>query len=528
MAVYDAFMFFNEFDLLSVRLAEHDPFVDYFILVQGNRNHAGQKKELLFSKEDPRFKKYAHKIILVNAELQENPKSAWDNESMQRQAALNAVSFKANDVIYLSDVDEIVSRQQWPYLLKRMEKELVIGVWLRMFYYSINLELIDHPWAMPKMLKGSVLTEANISGNTLRCSPAAVITPFPCGWHFSYLQNIDGIIQKISSLAHQENNTEEFKDPARIKRLINEKKDLFGREMKFEVVAVDDTWPIEMLNSKKWKPFIHPVSSFQIFRRIFLGLVNQFKKKSKPFIKPILVRLSLHRGTADSYNGFGSDLFESLIADCPTHYDPREWRRLIEFFGFLLPEIEGGGSARQCAALFIEIVKNVRPGSKIVEVGSWKGRSSVFASRAASVVNSKLYCVDSWEGSFLEGPDHPTVIQTKESKVFQEFKSNIRRYGCDNFVICRGLSKEVARRWTHGPIDFLFIDASHDYESVREDLEAWIPHLKTGSIICGDDWNQEEMPELKGSVRKAFQDFFGTSLPNLGVVERFWAHRIFT
>lgn len=259
-----------------------------------------------------------------------------------------------------------------------------------------------------------------------------------------------------------------------------------------------------------------------------MGLVNQFKKKSKPFIKPILVRLSLHRGTADSYNGFGSDLFESLIADCPTHYDPREWRRLIEFFGFLLPEIEGGGSARQCAALFIEIVKNVRPGSKIVEVGSWKGRSSVFASRAASVVNSKLYCVDSWEGSFLEGPDHPTVIQTKESKVFQEFKSNIRRYGCDNFVICRGLSKEVARRWTHGPIDFLFIDASHDYESVREDLEAWIPHLKTGSIICGDDWNQEEMPELKGSVRKAFQDFFGTSLPNLGVVERFWAHRIFT
>lgn len=476
MAVYDAFMFFNEFDLLFVRLAEHDPFVDYFILVQGNRNHAGQKKPLLFSKEDPRFKKYAHKIIVVNAELQENPKSAWDNESMQRQAAFNAVSFKSNDVIYLSDVDEIVSRLQWLYLLKRMEKELVIGVWLRMFYYSINLELISHPWAMPKMLKGSVLTEANISGNTLRCSPAAVITPFPCGWHFSYLQNIDGIIQKISSLAHQENNTEEFKDPARIKRLINEKKDLFGREMKFEVVTVDDTWPIEMLNLDKWKPFTFPVSVIHTFRKSCLNLTNPLKQTLKPLVKPILRPFLQNKRDEDNFNSFGSELFESLINDCPKNFDSQEWRRLIEFFGFLLPEIEGGGSARQCATLFTEIVKKVRPGSKIVEVGSCKGRSSVFASRAAQVVSSTLYCVDNWDNG-----------------IFNEFKTNITRFGCDNVVTFRGVNGEGVENSVHGPIDFLFVGSSPDHESAKKELEAWIPHLKPGGIIWGTDWNWEKI-----------------------------------
>ncbi|MFM8315157.1 MAG: class I SAM-dependent methyltransferase, partial [Deltaproteobacteria bacterium] len=146
--------------------------------------------------------------------------------------------------------------------------------------------------------------------------------------------------------------------------------------------------------------------------------------------------------------------------------------------------------------------------------------------RAAAVSNSKLYCVDTWMGNQGEGDNHPTVIEAASRDIFSEFHKNMTLFGCDNVVICRGDSIEIAKKWEQGSIDFLFIDASHDYESVLKDLRAWVPLVKPGGVICGDDWNREERPDLKGSVRKAFEDFFKSTAPNLGIVERFWAHQI--
>jgi beta-1,4-mannosyl-glycoprotein beta-1,4-N-acetylglucosaminyltransferase len=526
MVVYDAFMFFNEFELLSVRLAEHDPFVDWFILVQADRTHSGLKKDLLFSKSDPRFSKYAHKIIVVNVSLEANPKSAWDNESFQRQAVFTAAPFQSDDVVFLSDVDEMISRDHWPYLLKRMEKELVIGVWLQMFYYFVNLELKDHPWAMAKMIKAKVFLENLVSGNELRCAPAAVITPFPCGWHFSYLMSVEQIIEKIKAYGHQENNTQKFTNPEKIRRAIQSGEDIFDRGLKFQVIPFNQKWPKEMSSQGYWKSYILPSNVLHGWLNLCLRSVQMFLEPLKQGVRPLVKRFGLIDGKPDLYNAFGSDIFDELIAIRPKNYSQKEWRRLIEFCSFALPKLEGWLSARQCAELFIQIATRVRPNSKIVEVGSWKGRSSVFASRAASLSGSTLYCVDTWQGSFEESTAHPTVIEAKDRNVFLEFKRNIRLYGCDNVVVCRGDSVKTASSWSHGPIDFLFIDAGHDYESVLKDLKAWVPWVKPGGIVCGDDWHRDDCLELKGSVRKAFEDFFKSSLPNLGIVERFWAHQI--
>ena len=526
MAVYDAFMFFNEFDLLSVRLAEHNPFVDYFILVQADRTHSGTEKELLFSKEDPRFQDYAHKIIVVNAKLDPNPKSAWDNESAQRQAIFSATSFHSEDIVYLSDVDEIISRKHWPYLLERMKGELLVGVWLKMFYYFVNLELVDHPWAMAKLLKAKVFLENEISGNEIRCSPAAVITPFPCGGHFSYLMSVEQIIEKIKAYGHQENNTKEFTEPRKIQSALLKREDIFGRNLKFKRVPIDSDWPALMLSDPKWKSFILTTSPWASISQFFLKLENFGLRVLKTIVKPGAKRLRLIKGSPDSYDSFGSDVFELLMKSRPKSQTVEEWRRLIEYLCFVLLKVEGWFSARQCAELFLKILNSCKSPSAIVEVGSWKGRSSVFASRAAAVSNSKLYCVDTWLGSNVENESHPTVEQAKIENVFAQFKKNISLFGCDNVVICRGDSIEVAKNWDQGPIDFLFIDASHDYESVLKDLRAWVPLVKPGGVICGDDWNREERPDLKGSVRKAFEDFFKSTAPNLGIVERFWAHQI--
>ena len=526
MAVYDAFMFFNEFELLSVRLAEHDPFVDFFILVQGDRTHSGLKKELLFTKNDPRFSQYAHKIIVVNISLEANPKSAWDNESFQRQAIFTSAHFQPDDILFLSDVDELISRDHWPYLLKRMEKELVIGVWLQMFYYFVNLELKDHPWAMAKMIKAKVFLENSVLGNELRCAPASVVTPFPCGWHFSYLMSVDQIIEKIKAYGHQENNTQEFTNPEKVRRSIQSGEDIFGRGLKFQVIPFNQRWPKEMFLKDYWKSYVLASTMFQKGLDVFTRFVQRLLQPLRQGVRPLVKRFGFIDGKPDLYNAFGSDIFDELISINPKHVSKMEWRRLIEFFSFVLPKLDGWFSARQCAELFIKIATKVKPNSKIVEVGSWKGRSSVFASRAASLSDSTLYCVDTWEGNKGEGLNHPTVQIAQREDVFLQFLRNITRYGCDNVVVCRGESVEVASSWNYGPIDFLFIDASHDYESVLKDLKAWVPWVKPGGIVCGDDWNLDDCLELKGSVRKAFEDFFKSSLPNLGIVERFWAHQI--
>ncbi len=529
MAVYDAFMFFNEFDLLSVRLQEHDPFVDCFILVQADRTHAGIKREPLFSIQDPRFAKYAHKIRVVNVTLEENPHSAWDNEGAQRQAIFSAVNYLPEDIVYLSDVDEIVSRHHWKYLLKRMEKEQIISVWLQLFYYFINLEVLGVPWSHAKIMKAKVFLGNNISGTTLRCSPHTVMTPFPCGWHFSYVMTIEQIAQKITAYAHQENNTLEFKDPKNIRRALIEKKDLFNRDIAFKTVPVDSTWPLEMMTDHRWKNFICPMTkraaAFSKIATWFIKnpLTQITRNQIVRFVKPLVSKWRKSSDIPDLYNSFSSAMFEQLILARPKQENSAEWSRLIEFFSISVSQFEGWFSARQCAELFLKIISTCGKNSRIVEVGSWKGRSSIFASRAAAVIDSTLYCVDSWEGSILEGPLHPTVTPCQQA--FLEFQNNITRYGCDNVVVCKGISSEVAAKWSHGPIDLLFIDAGHDYQSVLTDLKAWVPLVKAGGIICGDDWNLDEVPHLQGSVRKAFQDFFKSTVPNMGIVERFWIHK---
>ena len=85
MKVYDGFTFYNELDMLRVRLVEHSPFVDSFILVEGDRTFSGQSKPSYFDPMDDRFKEFRHKIIHVKAALNAAPCDAWINERSQKE-----------------------------------------------------------------------------------------------------------------------------------------------------------------------------------------------------------------------------------------------------------------------------------------------------------------------------------------------------------------------------------------------------------------------------------------------------------
>ena len=70
--------------------------------------------------------------------------------------------------------------------------------------------------------------------------------------------------------------------------------------------------------------------------------------------------------------------------------------------------------------------------------------------------------------------------------------------------LIRGESVEVAHAWTLGPVDFVYLDGAHDYESVQADIAAWFPLLSDKGILAGHDWTDQPIHE---GVKRAVSEF---------------------
>lgn len=119
---------------------------------------------------------------------------------------------------------------------------------------------------------------------------------------------------------------------------------------------------------------------------------------------------------------------------------------------------------------------------RIVEIGSWMGRSAcALAANTSGVVT----CVDTFSGD-LTGLSLPL-----NTDFFAEFIKNTTPY--PNIVTVRTDSLHAAQLLCAAAMtfDMIFIDASHDFESVRADLEAWMPLLVPGGILCGHDYHAQ-------------------------------------
>jgi predicted O-methyltransferase YrrM len=128
-----------------------------------------------------------------------------------------------------------------------------------------------------------------------------------------------------------------------------------------------------------------------------------------------------------------------------------------------------------------------------VEIGVWQGRSALSMAEACRGTRKKVYAIDPW----LDGTQsQQSVREVSTSNVlsFQEahtaFLANLQYFELQDWCIpIRDTSLNVAKTWQHGLIDLIFVDGSHEYDAVAADLEAWMPLIKTGGIICGDDWS---------------------------------------
>jgi cephalosporin hydroxylase len=155
--------------------------------------------------------------------------------------------------------------------------------------------------------------------------------------------------------------------------------------------------------------------------------------------------------------------------------------------------------------LYSEMVNRALVPAHFVEVGVWKGTSAAYM--AVEIANSgktiKFDCIDTWEGSEEHLDPASSAFElnllTNQDWLYDTFITNMKPVQ-EWYTPYRMESLQAVKLYQPASLDFVFIDAAHDYQSVLADIQAWFPKVK-GSIAGHDySWSEE--------VKQAVHDFF--------------------
>src|SRR5690606_9261187 len=225
--VYDCFIFFNELDLLEIRLNELDSVVDKFVIVDADKTLQDKPKPFIFEENRERFAKFLDKIIYVKLTKYPlfipviNPFSPWKLEFYQRNSIVKGLKdCKPEDVILISDIDEIPRASVLKeYLAKGVDR--IYGFKMDMYMYFLNHKLVfdkesrmsreqseDGIWfgtaMVPKRLfKQKPYRIRKTLMRTMRRGQVYDIIP-NAGWHFSFMGGYNKIKQKLEAFSHTE------------------------------------------------------------------------------------------------------------------------------------------------------------------------------------------------------------------------------------------------------------------------------------------------------------------------------------
>jgi beta-1,4-mannosyl-glycoprotein beta-1,4-N-acetylglucosaminyltransferase len=262
--VYDCFQFFNELDLLEIRLNILSGVVDKFVLVEADKSHSNQPKPLYFEENKSHFQSFLDKIIHIK--ITQYPdialKNAWAAESYQRNMILEGLkNCNPDDVVIISDVDEIPTID----IINQFKEGKLKGIHnlsqMRCNYY-INYRAIIRHWLGTNMLNykdiiennaekykyvyDEVLVESLNQGTTptkIRMLQDAPIIK-NAGWHFSFLGGLDNIIYKLTSFTHHTDYEREYADKNLLIERIDKGIDLFQpKNTRFVPIKIDKRFP---------------------------------------------------------------------------------------------------------------------------------------------------------------------------------------------------------------------------------------------------------------------------------------------
>ena len=113
----------------------------------------------------------------------------------------------------------------------------------------------------------------------------------------------------------------------------------------------------------------------------------------------------------------------------------------------------------------------------------------------------KLYAIDAWQT--FDGYDEARP-QPYMEKAYISAKNNLANY--HNVEIIRDWSMNAVKKFRDESLDFVFIDAAHDYKNVSDDIKEWSKKVKKGGLVCGHDYSKSYKPEIYGVI-EAVDDY---------------------
>ena len=279
MKIFDCFMYFDEEQVLDLRLNVLYQNVDYFVIVESIYNHKGEKRNLLFNSQ--KFEKFNDKIIyLVYDEIPQlvEPIKETDNEkekdgkyimnalyreNAQRDFILEGLkSAKKDDLILISDVDEIPKLSS--VNLNQIKNEIILFK-QDMFYYKYNLSLPNFKWTGTKAVKKKNLVSPQWLRNVKdRKYPFYRIDTFfsdkkyidikiinDGGWHFSNIKSPEMIEHKLRSYLHHREFDQVSLSIEEINELVKKKQAIYDLRVDKRVNKVGNGVILENFEMKK-------------------------------------------------------------------------------------------------------------------------------------------------------------------------------------------------------------------------------------------------------------------------------------
>lgn len=275
--VYDCFQFFNELDILKIRLNVLNDVVDRFVISEATETFSGIKKPLYYEENKEMFAEFADKIIHVVVE--DTPEGGThERDTFQKNAVTRGLAGCADDdVIIFSDLDEIPNPEKIREILGNFREDRIYHFAQRLFYCYLNMEEVSgnllsyagefegverKKWIGTKMLSYKLLREQNLLLGELRFPERKEIgiRVDDGGWHFGYMgghgeKDIRKRVQeKVVSAAHQEYNSRHVL--SQVTDQIKDGKDIFGRNAQFVRCEIDETFPKYIREHQKELDFL--------------------------------------------------------------------------------------------------------------------------------------------------------------------------------------------------------------------------------------------------------------------------------
>jgi Glycosyltransferase family 17 len=262
MKIVDCFIFYNELKMLEFRLEYLYNTVDWFVLVEATKTHAGNPKPLFFQENKDRFSKYLDKIVHIvvddmpmqvatpakrgilpyqTPKQQKQPDYSIIRENYQRICIVKGIqklTLDDDDLIIISDVDEIPDRNT----LKTLNiDDNVYGLLQDFYYYNLTCKNTDF-WTMSRILKfGTYKKQHNTQFIRFGILPDVSKLIPRGGWHFSYFGSPEFIANKLKNFCHQEFNNSNFTDIQTIETRVKEGVDLLCRSTeKFMKIPIEE------------------------------------------------------------------------------------------------------------------------------------------------------------------------------------------------------------------------------------------------------------------------------------------------